>query len=174
MSAAEPPVGTSQPLVDDLLGFRFDYPDDWVAVGVERGVYRLTGKEGSPVTELDVTIRATPKAGRPKSSALAVLLEAHDKLVDDGAEATKLGPTKAGKLDALFANHIYDAPNAQGKTVPFDHALVVLENDTHYFQIAFVAPHDLFVQQAAAFKRILNTWRFDNPHGNRPAKGARP
>ncbi len=158
-----PPMATTPttPFRDDLIGFGFDYPEGWIAVGIERGTYRVRGPDDTPAAQAVATIQIVAKKG-PRDSALKHLLRIHGELVAGRrAEATKLGPTTVAGEKALFANHIFDALDAGGHVVPFDHVQVVTEYGGNIYLVSFEAPHDLFVKQVPMFKQILNTWRYE-------------
>ncbi len=72
----------------------------------------------------------------------------------------KLGPAKVAGQIAPFASHAYNSKNSKGNSVPFDHVQLVLDHGPNIYLIAFLAPHDVFVKQTAAFKKILGSWRF--------------
>lgn len=158
-----PPMATTPttPFRDDLIGFGFDYPEGWIAVGIERGTYRVRGPDDTPAAQAVATIQIVAKRG-PQDSALKHLLRIHGELVaGKRAEATKLGPTTVADEKALFVNHIFDAADASGHVVPYDHVQVVAEHGGNIFLVSFEAPHDLFVKQVPMFKQILNTWRYE-------------
>jgi hypothetical protein len=156
---AAPPRKTTT-LRDNLLKFTFDYQEGWTAVSTERGTYRLSSRDGAPEAEAVITVKVIAKAENPDSSAWQQLLKVHEQLTSAGAQVMKLGPTKVAGQAAAFASHVYDAKNAQGKAVAFDHVQLVLDHGPNYCLISFVAPHDVFVKQAAAFKQTLASWRF--------------
>jgi hypothetical protein len=152
-------VGGPATLRNDRLGFSVDYPAGWSATPEGR-TFTLTGPIGAPASEAVVTVTVVPKSSVPDSSDLEILLRLHNRLVEMGAELSKLGPATVGGQTAAFASHTYDDRNAQGRTVPFDHVQLVLDHGVNYYLIAFVAPHEVFVQQTAAFKQIFGAWRF--------------
>jgi len=157
-----PPAATTPttPFRDDLLGFGFDYPEGWRAVGIERGTYSVRGPDADPAAEAVVTIKIVAKTDA-QDSALKHLLNIHGRLVDElNAESTKLGPTKVAGEDAVFAIHSYVATDSRGKRGPFDHVQVVMEHNADIYLVSFVAPHDMFVKQIPLFKQILNSWRY--------------
>jgi len=157
-----PPAATTPttPFRDDLLGFGFDYPEGWRAVGIERRTYSVRGPDADPAAEAVVTIKIVAKTDA-QDSALKHLLNIHGRLVDElNAESTKLGPTKVAGKDAVFAIHSYVATDSRGKQGPFDHVQVVMEHDADIYLVSFVAPHDMFVKQIPLFKQILNSWRY--------------
>jgi hypothetical protein len=152
--------GGSASLRDERLGFSLDYPADWSAAPAERGTTRLTGRAGTPASEVVVTVTVVAKSASPNSSDVQQLLRIHERLTDAGAELVQFGPTKVGGQTAAFASHAYDGRNAQGKTVPFNHVQLVLDRGANYYLISFVAPHDVFVKQTAVFKQMFSSWRF--------------
>jgi hypothetical protein len=152
--------GGSRSLREERAGFSLDYPEDWSAAPPEKGTSTLRGRAGTPAGEAVVTVTVVSKATVPNSSDMQILLRMHERLTDMGADLAKLGPATVGGQRAAFASHVYDDRNSQGKTVPFDHVQLVLDHGTNYYLIAFVAPHEVFVQQTAAFKRIFTSWRF--------------
>lgn len=154
---AKPWAGSATPFKDDLLGFGFDYPEGWVAVGIERGTYRISGPEGSPEAEVTLVITI---ALRGKETAWQRLMRAHADLTAAGAEVTKLGPAAVAGQRAPYAAHAYSVKNAAGQTVPCDSVQIVLENDGRLYFLQFAGPHDVFVKNAAAMQLILKTWRF--------------
>ncbi len=109
------------PFRDDLLGFGFDYPKDWKAVGIERGTYRILGVDADPKDDLGVTIKIVAKTDA-QDTAMKHLLNIHGRLVDKlQAESTKLGPTKVADEEAVFAIHSYVSTDSTGKQIPVDH-----------------------------------------------------
>jgi hypothetical protein len=152
--------GRSASLRDERLGFSLDYPEDWSAAPAQNGTSTLTGRPGTPASEAVVTVTVVSKSAVPNSSDMQILLRMHERLTDMGAKLVNLGPAAFGGQTAAFASHIYDDKNAQGKTAPFDHVLLVLDHGANYYLVAFVAPHDLFVKQTPVFKRIFTSWRF--------------
>lgn len=147
-------------LRDDAMKFAFDYPEGWAAVRLDRGAYRVSGAVSTPEEEAVITVKVLTKAANPNTSDSQLLLKVHEQLTGDGAQLVKLGPAKIGGQEAAFASHTYDAENAAGKKVPFDHVQLVLDYGSNYYLISFVAPHDVFAKQAGAFKNVFNTWRF--------------
>jgi hypothetical protein len=152
--------GGSASLRDERLGFSLEYPDDWSAAPPANGTSTLTGRPGTPASEAVVTVTVVPKSTVPNSSDMQILLRMHERLTGMGAELVQLGPAAFGGQIAAFASHIYDDKNAQGKTAPFDHVLLVLDHGANYYLVAFVAPHELFVKQTPVFKKIFTSWRF--------------
>ncbi len=153
------PSGTAS-LREDRLGFSLDYPGDWSAAPPEKGTFSLSGPAGTPAGDALVTVTVVPKSTVPNSSAFQILLRLHERLTGMGAELVKAGPAAVGGQMAQFASHVYDDRNAQRKTVPFDHVQLVLDHGENYYLVAFVAPHEVFVQQTEVFKRIFGSWRF--------------
>lgn len=150
----------SATLRDDALKFAFDYPEGWAAVRLERDGYRVSGAVGTPEEEASIMVKVITKAANPDTSDSRLLLKAHEQLTGDGAQLEKLGPANLGGQEAAFASHTYDGGNAAGKKVPFDHVQLVLDHGANYYLVSFVAPHDVFVNQAVAFKNVVHTWRF--------------
>jgi hypothetical protein len=150
----------SASLWDEQLGFSLDYPGDWSAVPLGSGTSQITGRAGTPASEAVVTVTVVAKSANRNSSDIQQLLRIHERLTGTGAELVKLGPTTIGGQTAAFASHVYNDRNAQGRTVPFDHVQLVLDHGANYYLISFVAPHDVFVKQTAAFKQMFTNWRF--------------
>lgn len=151
-------TAASGSLRDDRLGFSAEYPEGWSAAPPDNGTYTLSGRAGTPAADAVVTVTVSRKPAN--SSAMQTLLRLHERLTDMGAELVKLGSSTMGGQNAVFASHTYDDRNGRGQTVPFDHVIFVLDHGANYYLVAFVAPHDVFVQQMAAFKRISGSWRF--------------
>jgi hypothetical protein len=160
-AAGGAPAAKGRTLRDNALKFTCDYAEGWSATPTERGAYRITGAAGTPEAEAIIAIKVLAKSANPKTADSDLILNVHEELTTGkGAELAKLGPARMAGETAAFASHTYDAPNAQGRRVPFDHVQLVLDHGSNYYLISFVAPHDLFVKQAAAFKSVCSTWQF--------------
>jgi hypothetical protein len=158
MASASP--AASKTLRDDGLGFSLEYPQDWSLASAEPGTRALSGPVGAAAGEARVTVSVLPKSTVPGGSASQLLLKTHERLTDSGAELSTMGPVPMAGLPALSASHTYEGRDAQGRAVPFDHVLLVLDRGPSIYVLTFVAPHESFVRLTPALKRMCASWRF--------------